>query len=209
MEGLLEEYKTLREEIIKGKERRMQSTSMMVTAMGAFLTITATAVFSNNIPTAETRFLVSIGGGIAMYCVLIPCQVMIKALQQTINRTGDYIETFIESRQRWMNYETIWHAHKKKYKLPKGLHGLGGIFFFLAFLPWLLPAYTFSVLPNLKYCLTPTAMIVIGILLACFITSIIISIDMHIAHSNGWKWKWSKPRKKRAPNYHRRYTIQQ
>lgn len=207
MEGLIEEYKTLREEIIKAKERRMQSTSMMVTAIGAFLTITATAVFGNNIPTPETRFLVSIGGGIAMYCVLIPCQVMITSLQQTINRIGDYIEIYLESRQRGLNYETIWHTHKKRYKLPKGLHGIGGVFFYLAFLPWLLPAYTFSILPDFNYCLTLTAVIVILILLACFVTSIVISIDMRAASSKKWDWKWSKPRKRRALNHHRRYTI--
>jgi hypothetical protein len=207
MEGLIEEYKTLREEIIAAKGRRLQTTSMTVGALGVLLSVAATVVFGKEIPTAETRFIIALGGGIAMYCVLIPCQIMNISLQQTIQRIGDYIRIYIEPLLPGLNWETRWRAHKKQHHLAGGVRGIGGIYVLLAFLPWMLPIYTFLILPDRFYCLQFRVWPVILVLFLCFGLSCAYSVDMHIAHSKGWKWNWKKPKnslhRKRMPSKHR------
>lgn len=183
MDYMIEEYKTLRDEIISAKGRRLQTTSMTVGAMGVLLSVIASAVLDPNTFTPSIRFIASLAGGIAMYLILIPCQIMNISLQQTIQRIGDYIRIFIEPNIPGLEWETRWADHKKQHRLAHGVRGISGIFLFLAFLPWLLPIIALS------YSQKSLPFIAIFVLLFC--VSIYLSLDMHNALSSGWKWNWS------------------
>jgi len=187
-EGLLAEYKTLRDEILSAKERRLQTVSLTVGACGAILSIIAGAVLGSNSLSTKAQLAVTIGGSIALYGIVIPSQIMTRHLQQTIHRTGGYIRVFIEPRVPGLNWENRWNVHKAQHRLSKGLSGIGGIFYFLTFLPLLLPLYIVSQsTPNwpLIFVLVPLAF-----------WSLFLSYDMHAAISKGWKWQWELNAKK-------------
>jgi len=181
-DSLLTEYKTLRDEILTAKGRRLQTVSLTVGAFGVILSIIAGAVLGSDIPSPETRLAVAIGGSIALYGIVIPSLIMTLTLQQTIQRIGGYIRVFIEPRVLGLNWENRWYVHKSQHRLSGGLRGIGGIYYFLSLLPLLLPFYTLSQSTQnwpLILALTP---------FVCW--SLYLSYDMHAAISKGWKWKW-------------------
>jgi hypothetical protein len=127
-DGILAEYKTLRDEILSAKGRRLQTVSLTIGAVGVLLSIVAGAVLGSEVPTSETRLAISIGGGIALYGILIPSQIMTSHLQQTIQRIGEYIRIFIEPKVPGLHWETRWSIYKAQHHLPKGLAGVSSIY---------------------------------------------------------------------------------
>jgi hypothetical protein len=190
-EGILAEYKTLRDEIISAKGRRLQTVSLTVGAVGAILSIIAGAVLGSDIPSTETRFAISIGGGIALYGVLIPSEIMTTHLQQTIQQIGTYIRVFIEPQIPGLNWENRWTAYKSQHRLPKGLGGIGSIYYFLSLLPLMLPLYIISQRIQNWF--------LIFVLAPFVLWSLFLSYDMHAAISKGWKSQW-EPDTKKTPS---------
>jgi hypothetical protein len=162
--------------------------SLTVGAVGAILSIIAGAVLGSNIPSAETRLAVSIGGGIALYGILIPSQIMTTHLQQTIQRIGGYIRVFIEPKVPGLHWENRWSVHKSQYRLPKGLRGIGSIYYFLSLLPLILPLYIISQGTQNWFLILVLAPFVIW--------SLYLSYDMQAAVSKGWKWQWERDTEK-------------
>lgn len=190
-DGILEEYKMLRDELLSAKARRLQTVSLSVGAVGVILSITAGAVLGSDIPFAEERLALSLGGSIALYGILIPSQIMTTHLQQTIQRIGSYIRVFIEPLVSGLNWENRWHIHKSQHRFPKGLRGIGSIYFFLSLLPLLLPIYIMSQRPQnwfLVFVLTPFVF-----------WSLYLSYDIQATISSGWKWEWEPETKKLSP----------
>ncbi len=70
MNGLLAEYKTLRDEILSAKGRRLQTVSLTVGAFGAILSIIAGTVLGSKTQSFVTRLAVSSGGSVALYYIL-------------------------------------------------------------------------------------------------------------------------------------------
>ena len=190
-EGLLVEYKTLRDEILNAKGRRLQTVSLTVGAFGVILSIIAGAVFGTNMPTSEMQLTVAVGGGIALCGIVIPSLIMTISLQQTIQRIGDYIRVFIEPRVPGLNWENRWRTHKVQSHLPRGLRGIGGIYYFLSLLPLLLPTYMLA--QNVQH--WPLVLALIPF--TCW--SLYLSYDMHAAVSKGWKWQWESFAKETPP----------
>jgi len=187
-DGLLTEYKTLRDEIISAKGRRLQTVSLTVGAVGVILSIIAGAVLGSNIPSTEARLAVSVGGGIALYGILIPGQIMTMHLQRTIQRIGGYIRIFIEPKVPGLNWENRWNIHKSQHQLSKGLGGIGGIYYFLSLLPLLLPFYIISQGTQNWFLIFAFAPFTFW--------SIYLSYDTQAAISKGWKWQWEPDTKK-------------
>ena len=73
LNGLLAEYKTLRDEILAGQARRLQTVQLTYGAFGVILSVIAGAVLGTGIP-ANLHLAVAVGGGIALYGILIPGQ---------------------------------------------------------------------------------------------------------------------------------------
>lgn len=182
MNYMIDEYKALREEIMTAKERRLKTTSMTVGAFGVLLSIIANAVLGNGTCTPQMQLAFSIGGGIALFGILIPSQIMNISLQQSIHRFGDYILTYLEPKLPGLNWERRWHSHKSRYGLTPGVRGIGPIYYFLAMLPLLLPIYTLWT--------NHLSWLWILILTPFWVWSIILCIDMQCAKSRGWKWNW-------------------
>ena len=183
--GLFAEYESLRNEIIDGKGRRLQTMSFVISAFGVILSIVASAIFGSEVTTVEKKFAVAIGGGVALYGVAIPGLIMILLLQQSIRRTGEYIRIFIEPRVPGLNWQNRWHTYKEQNRLPKGLKGIGSIYYFLSLLPLLLPLYLISQHPH------PKNWPLIFILLPLTCWSLYLSYDMHAAISKGWRLAWN------------------
>jgi hypothetical protein len=187
-DGILAEYKTLRDEIISAKGRRLQTVSLTVGAIGAILSIIAGAVLGSDIPSTETRLAISIGGGIALYGVLIPSEIMTTHLQKTIQQIGAYIRTFIEPKVPGLNWENRWNAYKSKHRFPKGLGGISSIYYFLSLLPLMLPLYIISQRVE--------NWLLIFVLAPFVLWSLYLSYDMQAAISKGWKSQWEPDAKK-------------
>ncbi len=183
-DGLLEEYRTLRSEILNAQGRRLQTISLTVGAFGLILSITAGAVLGSNITSAETRLLVSIGGAVALYAVLIPSLIMLRSTQQTIQRLGEYIRLFIEPRVPGLNWEQQWYNFKRQRRFKGGLRSTGEIYYFLSFVPLLLPLYAVS--QNAQNWL-------LLLWLIPFVGwAIYLTYDLQAAVSAGWKWsRWA------------------
>ena len=109
--GLLAEYESLRSEIIDGKGRRLQTMSLIIGAFGVILSIIASAVLRSEITTVEMKLAIAVGGGIALYGVLIPGLIMVILLQQSIRRVGEYIRIFIEPRVPGLNWQNRWSIY--------------------------------------------------------------------------------------------------
>jgi hypothetical protein len=182
LRGLLEEYKTLREEILTAKGRRLQTMSLTVGAFGVILSLTANVVLGPDLPTLEARLAVAIGGGIALYGIVIPSLIMTRTLQQSIQRIGGYIRIFIEPRVPGLNWENRWQAHKLQHQLAAGLRGMSATYYFLSLLPLLLPVYSLSQNAHNGW------LILVLLPFACW--SVYLSYDMHAATSKGWKSQW-------------------
>jgi len=190
-EGLLTEYKTLRDEILTAKARRLQTMSLAIGAFGVIFSIIASSVLGVSIPTSEMKLTVSIGGGIALYGIVIPSLSMIISLQQTVQRIGEYIRLFIEPHIPGLNWENQWRVYKTQNHLPRGLRGVGSIYYFLSLLPLLLPAYILA--QNTQHWIPVVALLPFS----CW--SLYLSYDMHAAVSKGWKTHWES-NKKEAPS---------
>ncbi len=191
--GLLTEYKTLRDEILTAKGRRLQTMSFTVGAFGVILSVVGNAVLGSNIPDPEVRLAISVGGGIALYGIMIPSLIMSISAQQTIQRIGGYIRVFIEPRVPGLQWENRWLAHKLQHRLPSGLRGMGAIFFFLSLLPLLLPLYMLS--QNARN--WPLILV-----LAPFAYwSVYLSYDMYAAISKGWKSQWQTDAEQPSPTH--------
>jgi hypothetical protein len=155
---------------------------MTVGAFGVLISIFANMVFGPNIQNPEMRFLVALGGGVILYCLLIPVQIMTISSQQTICRIAKYIRIYIEGEDNGLQYETLWNRYKENNNLAKGLRGTGGIYVFFSFMPLLLPLLTFiNKFEN---------WILMGILLIFLTWSSYLAYDMYNAKSRGWNYEW-------------------
>lgn len=182
-DGLLEEYRTLRSEILNAQGRRLQTISLTVGAFGVILSVTAGAVLGSDITSPETRLLVSIGGAVALYAVLIPSLIMIISTQQTVQRLGEYIRIFIEPRIPGLNWEHRWYNFKRQRRFKGGLRSTGTIYYFLSLVPLLLPLYAAS--QNAQNWL----LLLILVPFVCW--AIYLTYDLQAAISVGWKWsRW-------------------
>ena len=179
-EGLLNEYRILRSEIQNTQGQRLQIISLTVGAFGVIISISAGVVIGSQSVTPSARLLVAIGSSIALYAILIPSLIMILSVQQAIHRLGEYIRLFIEPRVVGLNWETRWQKYKLKHKYRRGLRGMGGIYFFLSFLPLMLPAYALS--QNIWN--WPLVLILIPFL----VWSLYLAYDLQAAFSESWKW---------------------
>jgi hypothetical protein len=178
-DGLLEEYRSLRNEILSAQGRRLQTISLTVGVLGVILSISANAVMGGSITTPEERLVVALGGAIALYAILIPSLIMVISLQQTVQRLGGYIRIFIEPHIPGLNWEHRWQDFKLQHQYPVGLRGVGAIYYFLLFLPLLLPLYTLSQsIQNWPLIL---------ILIPFIAWSTYLSYDLQAAISKSWK----------------------
>lgn len=180
--GLLEEYRSLRDEIHAAQGRRIQTLSFTIGAFGVILTLITNTVLGSGITSPEARFVIAIGGSITLYGIVIPSLIMNLSVQQTIQVIGSYIRVFIEPEVPGLNWENRWQAHKHEYRLTSGLRRISAIYFFLSLLPLLLPIYMLSQQ-------TQNRLFILGLIpFACW--SIYLSYDMNAAISKRWKAQW-------------------
>ena len=182
-EGLLDEYRALKSEIHNSQGHRLQIISLTVGAFGVIISISAGSVLGSQNTNIDTRLLIAIGSSIALYSILISSLIMILSVQQAIQRVGEYIRIFIEPQVAGLNWETRWYKYKLRYKYRGGLRGMGSIYFFLSFLPVLLPGYALSQnIQNWSFVL---------ILIPFLVWSFYLTYDLNTSFSSGWKWaRW-------------------
>lgn len=192
-EGLLVEYKTLRDEILAAQGRRLQTVSLSIGIFGVIFSIVANTLLSSNTTSPDTQLTIAVGGGIALYGIVIPSSIMTINLQRSIQRIGSYIRIFIEPNVPGLKWENRLIVFKKEAHLSRGMLGIGGIYYFLSLLPLFFPLYVLSLrLENWFY-------ILILIPFTCW--SLYLSYDMQVGASKGWKGQWqSETRQSASPS---------
>lgn len=142
--GLLEEYKTLRAELISTQGQRLQIVAYTVGALSVLLSLFGGALLKPSEIPLNTQLFASILGAVVAYVVLIPSEILMISAQRHIHRIANYISAFIEPKIPGLEWETRWSLHAAKLKHPGGLRGLSSIYVGLSLLPLLMPIYVLS-----------------------------------------------------------------
>lgn len=177
--GLLEEYKTIRGEILQTQAQRIQIISLTVGAIGVILSISFGLVLRAETTPLDKLLLITVGAAIVIYVILIPSLIMMISVQQAIQRLGGYIRLFIEPQVPGLNWENRMQKFKIQTRFAGGLHGMGAMYYFLAILPWFLPLYFLS-----QY---PKGWPILLILVPLFGWSIYLGYDLRSGSSKGWR----------------------
>lgn len=182
--ALIEEYKSLREEIMRRQYARLLILGYTVTAVGALLGLAARDASSAAQSLTYYRFV------LLAFALLI----LIAALLMTINHTqqidiiASYIRRFIEPRvngirweSRWMRYRQSKLSPAKITALPLGTSKSLSLYYALLTVGTSFTAVIFKVYEHLL------ALVIIAFLaFACLIWS----CDLSLRISKGWKMNW-------------------
>ncbi len=185
--GLLHEYDSLRSEILRAQEQRIQIISLTVGAVAAIITLGGNVVFGTAAITPGRQLLAAIGAGIGVYIILIPSLIMMIATQQSVRRIGGYIAKYIEPEVPGLHWERRWSEIRTTHKF-RGLSAQGTIYIFLAFLAWLLPAYGLTQFPE--------GGLLLIFLVPFLLWALYLSLDLRFALSKSWtytEWPDDKP----------------
>jgi hypothetical protein len=142
--GILDEYNSLKSEIFRAQQQRIQIISLTVSVIGVILSISANIVLGSDTITPDRRLLVALGGAIALYVVLIPALGMMISTQNLVRRLGSYLRIFVEPKVPGLNWESHRHNFRLHYHHKIGLQAIGRFYYFLSILPLLLPLYALS-----------------------------------------------------------------
>jgi|GEM_PF-3495981 len=178
-EGLFEEYKTLRSEILQTQGQRMQIISLTVGAVGGLLTITVQGVLSSTSIPSDKTLPVVVGVAVAIYAILIPSLIMMVSTQKGIQRIGGYIRLFIEPKVPGLHWEGFWHEVRSE-RSGQGLYALGVIYYFLSVLPLLLPLYAFFQDPQRRWYM-------LIVLIPFVVWALYLTHDLWSGVSKDWK----------------------
>jgi Ca2+/Na+ antiporter len=177
--GLLEEYKTLRAELISTQGQRLQIVAYTVGALSVLLSLFGGALLKPSEIPHNAQLFASILGSIVAYAVLIPSEMLMISAQRHIHRIARYIAVFIEPKIPGLAWETRWSLHTYKLKHPGGLRGMSSIYFGLSLLPLLLPIY---VLSRSQFQWQWTL-----ILLPFLVVCLYLAYDLRTARSKNWR----------------------
>jgi hypothetical protein len=177
--GLLEEYKTIRGEILQTQGQRIQIISPTVGAIGVILSISFGLVLRAQATSPDKLLMIAVGAAIVIYVILIPSLIMMISVQQAIQRLGGYIRLFIEPQVPGLNWENRIQKFKLQTRFAGGLRGMGAMYYFLAILPWFLPLYFLSHYPK--------GWPILLILVPLFGWSIYLGYDLRAGSSKGWR----------------------
>ena len=123
----LEEYRTLRGEILAKQGQRVQVLAFNVAAFGAIIVATAQkAITSLSNPTEGA--LIVFSGSVGHFAVLVPSIYFTIRHSHQISNIGTYIIDFIESKDKDLN----WHTHWRKTRAPRARTALALIYAGLA-----------------------------------------------------------------------------
>jgi hydroxymethylpyrimidine pyrophosphatase-like HAD family hydrolase len=123
----LEEYRTLRGEILAKQGQRVQVLAFNVAAFGAIIVATAQkAITSLSNPTEGA--LIVFCGSVGHFAVLVPSIYFTIRHSQQISNIGTYIIDFIESKDEGLN----WHTHWRETRAPRARTALALIYAGLA-----------------------------------------------------------------------------
>lgn len=181
---ILEEYHTLRDEILSEQKARLQIISFTIGAYGVILTVMMNAIANSRVGDNNLQLII-FAGVTTLWALLIPSLMMSISTQQSIQRKGDYIREFIEANIPELRWETIWNNSK-----AKGLNRLGkvrsrgGLYIFMALLPAIFLVYQwFSFqLPQLWF-LLPSILGVVALILG-------FEYQTYGLIIKGWGWNW-------------------
>ena len=168
--------------ILAAQGRRLQTVSLTVGIFGVIFSIVANTLLSANMPTPNTQLAIAIGGGLALYGIVIPGLIMTANLQRSIQRIGSYIRVFIEPKISGLNWENRLVTFRKQAHLARGMSGIGAIYLFLSLLPLSFPLYVLSQNVSSWY------LVLILVPFTCW--SLYLSYDMKVAVSKEWKGQW-------------------
>lgn len=175
--GLLEEYKTLRAELISMQGQRLQIVAYTVGALSVILSLFGGVLLRPSDISSNTLYA-SILGAVVAYTVLIPSEILMISAQTHIHRIACYISAFIEPKISGLAWETRWSLQVARLKHPGGLRGMSSIYFGLSLLPLLLPSFALS------HSLSQWQWVLI--LLPFLVASFYLAYDLRTARSKKW-----------------------
>ena len=152
-ESLLHEYDSLRSEILATQSHRFQIVAFTLGIIGVIMafggttltTLMTTDTSQSDIPlsidTTDFLHLFAVGLSLTLYAVIIPSILMARAAQRSVATIGSYLRDQLEPKAPGLNWETNLNNLKISLNIRSGLRGMGGIYFFLSFIPLLFPLY--------------------------------------------------------------------
>jgi len=104
----LEEYRTLRSEILAKQGQRVQVLAFNVAAFGAIIVATAQKAIEFSLSNPTEGALIVLSGSVGHFAVLVPSIYFTLRHSQQISKIGTYIIESIESRDEGLHWHTYW-----------------------------------------------------------------------------------------------------
>lgn len=189
--GLVEEYKSLREEIMRRQDARLFVLGFTVTGIGTVMGLTLNG---NSLTTQGLNYF-------ALALLSFALVMLIAALLLTIDHTQQidvisaYISIFIEPNVKGIHWESRWADYRRNQRLNPKSNGL--------------PLGTSKPLAMYYACLTLAVYFVsfvtglehywpaISLLSALVVFSLTCSLDLYRRKTRGWKLTWDQVAKQR------------
>ena len=124
----LEEYRTLRSEILAKQGQRVQVLAFNVAVFGAIIVATAQKAIEFSLSSPIEGALIVLSGSVGHFAVLVPSIYFTIRHSHQISNIGTYIIDFIESKDKDLN----WHTHWRKTRAPRARTALALIYAGLA-----------------------------------------------------------------------------
>lgn len=182
---LLEEYKTLRDEIINEQRGRLQIISFTIGAYGVILTVLLNTIANSDVDINNLQLII-LSGLTILWAFLISSLLMIISTQRSIMRKGDYIRRFIEVNIPELRWQTTWYKSKEKgvKNRLQWARGAGVIYIFMTLLPLMFLVYAIFIFKPVSWWLfLPLPLMIVALLLSFdYLTYGLIK---------DWEWKWT------------------
>jgi len=106
----LEEYRTLRSEILAKQGQRVQVLAFNVAAFGAIIVATAQKAIEFSLSSPIEGALIVLSGSVGHFAVLVPSIYFTVRHSQQISKIGTYIIKSIESKDESLHWHTDWRG---------------------------------------------------------------------------------------------------
>jgi O-antigen/teichoic acid export membrane protein len=191
--AILEEYKTLRTEILQWQNQRVKILSLVITAMAGLLSLFGGLLLNSSGDDPTRISLLSIVGSLAMYVILIPLELLLISSHRQVSRIGKYIRVHIEPKLPGLEYESRLLEDRPQSDTLHGIRSMGKVCLALSIVPLVLPAISyvmFSAADWSRY----------AFVAPFFMASVYMAFDLWFTFSKKWHINyWIKPNNSHNP----------
>ncbi len=171
---IIEEYKSLRQEMISLQGWRLTILAFTAAGMSSIFALSLKSIIEANGTINNTVISIAIT---SLYVLLIPSIFLMRSTQQQLKRVANFIRCRVETKLAGLEWETDSHNARSGATERGGVRGIAMVYIGFTFLPLTILLFLTTSICD-KVFIIPTI---------TFALSIYLSLDLRYAFSNGWK----------------------